>query len=634
MKILPLVVIAVVSPQIRDTVRHIGRACANGSRPPEAQTVEARFAGGAVQALSRYRDGLQWPAGLGDVVVGDVPAETLLITGTWSQDGDIIVLGDGVLIVCDAELTMRGNIYAVEQATVVASNSSIDFDQEYIYQYSIVTVGASSFRMDGCTLGANGYPYNFAAMDSADVTVDSVCYKDFTTYALFGGPTLEKRHVNLAGEFVVMDSAQCTFVDVDTILIWHSMMGSSVIDFAFPPIEQPVYDWCFNDTVPGVEGVAYSVYCDSVYFPWWGMFSGSGSDVTIRDSEVRTCGIFFEGASVDTMEGFVNGMTYDDVSFPFSDRTLRFVNTKVRTISLYPWDISQLTFSSSIVGEVLSMDTSLVIGMNYYLDGTGGHIEASGSSGNVAGLAMITADALARDHGFLVIVACSQLFGHNWADGSSRLFLVQSSTSSPPVAYDSASVGYAFVTGPPEAPINSLVPITGSVWVDGGPHSTADLVGYRFFYERAGQEERYPIGVEQVGEVRDDTLIVWETTGLSPGNYGLILQFYDGLGDTLDGYSPIRLETLSAGAGQLPGSAQLAARQVGSELQLSFHLSSPANATLSLYDVTGSLVAVAFSGLADDQQRTIRYRPSSSGVYVARLDTPTAALRKRVTFAR
>ncbi len=612
----------------------VGRAYVNGIRPPEAQAGAREFGSGVQQAVSKYRNGYEFLPDFGDVVVGDTPAETLVISGPWTQDGDIIVLGDGVLIISDAELTMRGNIYGLEQATVLVGNSKINFEQEYIYQYSIFMTGASSFRMDRCTLAANGYPYNFAIFDSADVAIDSVQYNDFTTYVLFGGPTLDKRHVDLAGEFVVMDSARCTFVDIDTILIWHGMMDSSVIDFTFPPFEEPLYDWCFNDTVAGVEGIAYTVYCDSIYSPWWGMFSGSGSDVTIRDSVVRSCGIFFEGASVDTMNGFVNGMTYTDLSFPFSDRTLRFVNTEVRTISLYPWDLSQLHFSGSIVGEVLSMDTAFVFGQSYYLDGSGGHIEASGYSGHVAALAMITADALVREHGFLVIVASAQLFGHNWADGSSRLFMVQTSTAAEPVAYDSACVGYEFVSGPMDAPINSPVPIMGSVWVDGGPYSTADLLGYRFFYERAGQEERYPIGDEQTGEVRDDTLLVWDTTGLSPGNYALILQFYDTLGDTLDGYSLIRLEATGAEDGPAGDDIRLVGCQGGTELRFSFRLPMPGIATLSLYDVIGRRVGVPFSGLAGTEDRVVSFPLASPGLYVARLASTSGAVVARVTVAR
>jgi hypothetical protein len=634
MMILPLVLAATLSPHVGEILEDAGRAYVGGARPPEVVAQQPSPKTGAAAAILRFSDGVEIPRDPTDLVIGDTPAETLVILGTWVQTEDVVIINDGVLIIRDADFTMDGNIIVTGEGVLQIEGSALTFDQKYIYQYGVFALESGSVSIRNSNVAAEGYPYNFAAMDSASVVIDSVHYEDFTTYALFGGPSLDKRHVNLAGEFVVMDSAHCTFVDIDTILIWHAMMDSSVIDFTFPPFEEPLYDWFFNDTVPGVDGIAYTVYCDSVYCPWWGMFSGSGSDVTIRDSEVRTCGIFFEGASVDTMDGFVNGMTYDDLSFPFSDRTLRFVNTKVRTISLYPWDLSQLHFSGSIVGEVLSMDTSFVFGQSYYLDGSGGHIEANGYSGHVAALAMITADALVREHGFLVIVASAQLFGHNWADGSSRLFMVQTSTAAEPVAYDSASVGYEFVSGPADAPINSLVPIMGSVWVDGGPHSTADLLGYRFFYERAGQEERHPIGAEQTEEVRDDTLIVWDTTGLSTGNYALVLQFYDTMGDTLDGYSLIRLEALGADDGPVPATIRLVGCQAGTELRFSFRLPTPGETMLSLYDVTGRRVAVPFSGLVGTDERTVRYRPASPGLYVARLDTPAGSLCRRVTFAR
>ena len=634
MIILPLVLAVTLSSQVGEILRDVGRAYVGGARPPEAGAQQPAFSTGVPAAILRFGDGVQIPSDPADLIIGDTPAETLIVLGTWTQTENIIIINDGVLIVRDADFTMDGNIVVTGSGVLIAENSVITFDQEYIYQYGVFALESGSVTIRNSVVAAEGYPYNFAAMDSASVVIDSVQYEDFTTYALFGGPTVDTRHVNLAGEFVVMDSAQCTFVDIDTILIWHAMMDSSVIDFTFPPFEEPLYDWCFIDTVAGVAGIAYTVYCDSVYSPWWGMFSGSGSHVTIRDSEVRTCGIFFEGASEDTMDGFVNGMTYDDLSFPFSDRALRFVNTTVRTISLYPWDMSQLHFSGSIVGEVLSMDTAFVFGQSYYLDGSGGHIEASGYSGHVAALAMITADALVREHGFLVMVACAQLFGHNWADGSSRLFMVQTSTASEPVAYDSACVGYEFVSGPADAPINSMVPIVGSVWVDGGPYSTADLLGYRFFYERAGQEERYPIGDEQFQEVRDDTLIVWDTTGLPAGNYALILQFYDTLADTLDGYSLIRLEALGAEDGPVHRDVSLVARQAGTELRFSFCQPTPGSATLSLYNVTGRRVDVPFSGRADAEEHTVRYRPASPGLYVARLDTPMGSLCRRVTFAR
>lgn len=633
MYFLTFLLLTALPPQVNDCLTDVGRAFVNGARPPVAETNPAALTTGAGSAMRRFAQGFDMPLDF-ELVIGDTPAETLIITGTWEQEGDILVLGDGVLIVTGADLILQGDLYVIDEGTFRGETSSITFDQQYIYQYTFFVAGSAQFFMEACTVSSRGYPYNFVAVDSSSVSINSVHYHDFTTYALLGEPTIEKRHINLAGEFVVLDSAQCTFVDIDTILVWCSMMDSSVINYGFPN-EEPVYNWLFDESVEGISGVDYRVYCDSIYSPWWGMFSGAGSDVTIRDSEIRTCGIFFEGTNSDTISGFVNGIWYDDNTFPLTDRVLRFVNTEVNTISLYPTDTSYVDFSGSIVGEVLTMDHAFAIGMSYYLDGTGGHIEASGSSANVAALSMITADALVRDDAILVIASCSQLWGQNWAEKHSKLFLIQTTTPSLPEAYDSSTVGYTFVSGPSTAPLDASVPIVGSVWVDGGPLNAVDLLGYRVFYEAPGSTERYQIGSDQTTEVREDTVIVWDTTGLSTGTYAVVVEFYDTFGDTLEGFVPIRLEDMVGTETRIaPEAMGFNTAQIGRELQLSITVPTSSRARLTIFDIAGRAVAEPFHGVAEAVTSTVRFRPERSGIYVARLETETAVLHRKLTFVR
>jgi hypothetical protein len=440
--------------------------------------------------------------------------------------------------------------------------------------------------------------------------------------------------VNLAGEFVVLDSARCTFVDIDTILVWCSMMDSSTIDYGFPT-EQPVYDWLFDESVDGISGVNYRVYCDSICSPWWGMFSGTGSDVTIRDSDIRTCGIFFEATATDTINGFVNGIRHDDTTMPLDDRVLRFVNTMVNTFSFYPSDTSQVEFSGCIVGEVLTMDHAFTLGMTYYLDGSGGHIEANGNSANVAALSMITADALARDNGILVLASCAQLWGHNWAEKDAKLFLIQTTTPTPPEPYDSSTVGYVFVSGPTTAPLNASVPLLGSVWVDGGPLNAVDLLGYRVFYEPPGSIERHQIGSEQIEEVREDTVIVWDTTGLSPGTYAVVIEFYDTSGDTLEGFVPVRLEEMLRTEWiATPDATCLETAQLGEEFRLSITVPVTSPTRLKIFDIAGRAVATPFQGTIKAGTHTVLFRPEWSGIYVARLETADGVLHRKLTFVR
>src|SRR5262249_10565713 len=50
------------------------------------------------------------------LVIGVVPHDTLVINGTWLNDGPIIVLNDGVLIFQNAQATINGDLYVLNHA--------------------------------------------------------------------------------------------------------------------------------------------------------------------------------------------------------------------------------------------------------------------------------------------------------------------------------------------------------------------------------------------------------------------------------------------------------------------------------------------------------------------------------------
>ena len=634
MFIFVLVLVTSLSHQIREKVIDAGEAYIRGSRPPQSVPTSVRSLGGSpVSALRRLPDIQALNEEDPTLIIGDTPAETLVISGTEYHEGDILIMNDGTLIIEDAEFEMAGDFLVFGQGLLHIRNSDLAFDQEYIYHRSIIAAHGSNTIIEHSTVSSDGYPYNVGVVDSATITVDTVEYHDFTTASLFGNARIHERHVNLAGEFVMLDQSECSFVDVDTVLIWCSMMDSSRVDFAFPE-PGPVYDWSFNESTEGVSGIEYEVYCDSVFVPWWGMFSGSGSDVTIRDSEIRTCGIFFENTNADTINGLVNGMTHSDYRVPLNDRTLRFVDTRVNTFSLYPWDQSSVECSASILGEVLSMERSFIFVQNYFLDGSGGHIEATDTSATISAFAMVTADAISRGNGFLVLVASSQLWGQNWATDQSRLFMVQTTTPAPPVAYDSSIVGFEIVTGPALAPVESVFPIEGSVWVDGGPLNDVDLAGYQVFYQKSEYDPQIPIGGEQYEEVRDGTLIEWDTTGLTPGNYSIIVRFYDTVGDTLDGFSLIRLDDIVPAESPHPQNLSLEILPGNRDTRFVIHLGSEGSVDLSIYNVAGRLVSRPISGSLPAGVHNLKADLTSSGAYIVRLKTDDEYLSKRFVFHR
>jgi hypothetical protein len=241
---------------------------------------------------------------------------------------------------------------------------------------------------------------------------------------------------------------------------------------------------------------------------------------------------------------------------------------------------------------------------------------------------MLTADVLARDQGFIVVASCAQLWGQNWAEDQSRLFMVQTPTLSLPAAYDGAIVGYEVVTGPGLAPVDAQIPIVGSVWVDCGPDTSVDLEGYSVFHELE-DGDRVLIG-RGTSEVRDDTLALWNTAGLSVGTHVIVVEFRDTLGDTLEGFSIVRLdEAADALPSVLPG-LELGIGRAAHGVRLIVTVPESDQVRLSVYDLAGRLVGVPLRGpMAGGGRTATATFEAIPGVYVARLESP----REHVTRA-
>ena len=212
--------------------------------------------------------------------------------------------------------------------------------------------------------------------------------------------------------------------------------------------------------------------------------------------------------------------------------------------------------------------------------------------------------------------------------------MVQTTTPALPVAYDSSIVGFEIVTGPALAPIESIVPIEGSVWVDGGPLNDVDLAGYQVFYQKSEHDPQVSIGGEQYEEVRDGTLIEWDTTDLTPGNYSIIVRFYDTAGDTLDGFSLIKLDDIVPAESPHPENLSLETLPGNHDTRFIIHLGSESPVELSVYNMAGHRVSHPLTNLLSPGTHTVHASLSVAGAYVVRLKTEDECLTKRFVFHR
>ncbi len=76
-----------------------------------------------------------------DIIIGDTPGETLLITGYFYNAGNVFVINDGVLRLKHADFNLDGNIYVLNKGKLLVDSSYLKFLQNYIYQYGITFKG-------------------------------------------------------------------------------------------------------------------------------------------------------------------------------------------------------------------------------------------------------------------------------------------------------------------------------------------------------------------------------------------------------------------------------------------------------------------------------------------------------------
>ena len=344
-----------------------------------------------------------------DTIIGNVPGETLLVIGEWSYDGNIIVIGDGVFLAKNANITLNGDIIATEAALVDIDSSSICMVQHYIYERHWIVADSATFRVRNTTTNYSGYPFDLIIIGIKPTFIwDNVRNKDWTTASVFGGASVTVQDVDLAGEWVILQNPTLTFRNIGLMLHWYTFGDGAVVDFTFPP--SPVYDFVMDSTQQGISGIGYSVYVDSVDTLWWGSMSRSGSDVIFRDSQMRIMGIFFDTNDSVSLSGLVNNQTYIDFTLPLADRVLRFVNTDLQTWNLYPGFNDTIpvapyfSLTGSIVGEIIGFGHSHVLAQNYTLDGSGGHLRATDNAFVVSVLSFITTDVLTKERGNWMVV--------------------------------------------------------------------------------------------------------------------------------------------------------------------------------------------------------------------------------------
>ena len=505
-----------------------------------------------------------------DIVIGDEPNETLKITGYFYNQGNIIIINDGVLMATGADFNLDGRITVANLGKALFDTSTIRFHQHYIYAHGIEIVDSGFCAITNTTTNFNGYPIGILLQDEGEIQLDNVNNDDWITAVLFGNSRATLNFVDgYTGEWLFDNDTYASFKHVNYLLTWYFFPDSSVIDFDFPEGDT-TYGFYIDSTLANVSGIGYHVEIDSSIDCMWATIPLKGSDVLIRDSYLRVTGLMFSGADSFDISGLVNGLHYNDWTLPVADRNYHLINTTVETWNLYPSDSTTVELSSSIFGELCGFAFSQTTIQNAFCDGTGGHIEASGNGTVLVLLSSIFADVISLDYGVLLLAICSMPYGNIWANGSSIMIIVNTSYPEDPIPADTAIVFVAAISAPSNAYTPDTVGIIGSAFIDVGPFQPLDFDHYRLYYRESGDSNWTAMGDTQRVEVRRDTLDYWITVGLPEGDYELRLVLKDSAGDSVEAMKPVRLRQISVTeeVGKTPSKSDLIVRQVGYRLFL------------------------------------------------------------------
>lgn len=476
-----------------------------------------------------------------DLIIGlEDPYEEVTITGDFFLDGNIYLINHGILNLIDANFTLRGDIIVVDSTQFHVERSDLNILAEYLYQYIIIGLDNSTITFDSTEISVNGLSWNATFSDNSYLSINDTYFYDGITASLGGNAEVDILRSN-PFEWVIFENAIMTVSQSGPHIFWFEFPDTSQADFSFPDGEY-VTNFTISVDDDNIDGIGYNVSIDSTSDVWWGLILQAGSDVTIRDSFLRTTGIMaMEGDSL-AITGIVNDQYYTDFTAPLSDRNFHLINTSLGSWNVYPWGVGKLLLDQTIIGELGSYGNTETQVQYSIVDGSGGYVFTGRTSFTLFYLSSILSHVIANDHSVQLHYFSSSLLGNLIATDASLLVLANTVSQQLPVARDTSVILELAIQSPGNPTVDQLLPIIGTAVVSSGPFIPIDLESYRLDYGIGDDPENWiQIGSIHQEEVRQDVLEIWNTFGLETGQYNLKLTLYLSEEDSLETYQWVYL---------------------------------------------------------------------------------------------
>ena len=560
--------------------------------------------------------------------------DTTFITTDYVQDDDIVIYGQGVLVVDNAMLTLSGTLLIQDEGKAIFRNNAyLHFEQYYVGQYYVWMLDDSQFEATDATIDANGVMHYAQLYDNCTYFASNTNFPDWTFRKVFNNSTLILEDVDHVGDMIVDDSCFVHFTRCDTLMPWFEMPDGSVVNTQFPDPEF-VEHFEFSDDTPGVDGIYYTFVADSCSQCWWSLETFNGCDVTINNSIIRGSCVRMFGSNTINIGEIENNTMYSNFIVPLSDRNLEYNDTYVYWWNWYPYDDIIFNIDSCSFGEMIGRGNSETYATNCIHNGAtimlGVGFDAFVSF--VDGISYSYVGTFQNGTYLFVNSTITPLWSYqsaNIAHDNSYLLAVNSYFEYEPEAMDSALVMFTLIDSLQNYFVGETIEISGSAWIESGDLSiTFDK--YNLYYANEGSND-WTLVEESLTQVDHDILADWNTSELSEGNYELKLTIFDSEGDSLIAFRTITLlpdtgtdEEISACKTELSGNFP---NPFNPTTTINLSLGIDSIISLEIFNLKGQEVKALANDEFDQGLHKITWdgkdnsgKEVSSGVYLYKLD--------------
>jgi hypothetical protein len=471
-----------------------------------------------------------------DLVIGP-GRDTLRVTADREQRGTIYVVGDGVLMVDHAVLTVAAHLALAGRGRAFLRNGArLHFDQQFVGQCYVYLADSARFDAEDATVDANGVMHFVELHGRSAYVARRTEFPDWTFRTVVNQAVLELEDVRHVGDFLVDDSCRISLRRCDTLMPWMQVKAGMRMDLRLPDPSFVAHHEIAPHS-PDVQGIAWSLTVDSCHECWWSLESFPGSSIAVRGSVIRGCAVRIPGSDSMGVAGVFNYHWYPRLSLPLPDRALAFDSSYVTWWNWYPMRATVFRMDSCSFGEMVGKGSSLTYATRSVHDGMTILLGTIDTAVMVYANGVSQAFAATWDRSTLLFLnsAVTPLRPYqktNIAHNASNFLCVNSRFVSKPFAMDAAQVLFAAIDSVPPVPQDADVAVNGGAWVHGGPQSGKHFTKYELSWVRYGRQDWQP-GTVSFAQVDSGLLGVWNTRALPPGLYVLRLVVWNNAGDSL-----------------------------------------------------------------------------------------------------